>query len=265
MFQSQPTKKPVFKPQSQKELKGAINTCLEPVLTVELAKSGRSKCRACYEPIPKDAPRVGMKSFIGGRVTQAWQTPGCFVKGLSFSLSPSNRGKCKYSGATFRKGQARLTMTSARTKVHVALQHACTVLKPVIDILAAPTCDVEVEVHTMSGYKELSPYDQNVVRTCFERVSLTAKAEQEVEFVAEEPPRDPFENIPEDKMVDLADESSQGSKESEEISWDHAQTTGDPVLPSPLTHASPAHTCIPCITLSTPLAHSPFSRTYPEL
>ena len=38
------------------------------VLTVELAKTGRSKCRGCYEPIEKGAVRVGMQERLPNTV-----------------------------------------------------------------------------------------------------------------------------------------------------------------------------------------------------
>ncbi|KAJ4462925.1 putative poly polymerase and DNA-ligase zn-finger region family protein [Paratrimastix pyriformis] len=45
--------------------------------SVELAKSGRAKCRRCKEPIAKDVPRIGQSHEMDEHVSTAWYHIDC--------------------------------------------------------------------------------------------------------------------------------------------------------------------------------------------
>lgn len=99
----------------------------DPLIRVEKAKSGRSKCRRCLTPIEKGEVRIGLTGWISGRQAVTWQKPECFIEGLSFSTCKTGRGKCKATGVSFKKGDFRIVMQSHTTKIYIALEETAAI------------------------------------------------------------------------------------------------------------------------------------------
>ena len=64
-------------------------------VVVEAAKTGRSKCRCCMEPIAQGDMRVGMESWMVGRQVVVWQHPKCFLSQIGICQETSTARKCK--------------------------------------------------------------------------------------------------------------------------------------------------------------------------
>lgn len=101
-------------------------------IVVEGAKTGRSKCRRCLEPLQMGVTRVGMESWMVGRQVIVWQHPTCFFEGVHISTETSGRGKCKQSKLPFTTGELRLSVTAHTTTNHFKLAAGATLLRPVV-------------------------------------------------------------------------------------------------------------------------------------
>jgi len=101
------------------------------LLVVELAKTGRSKCRACLKPIEKGIWRVGMHAWIMGRNSLTWQCPGCFIDNMVVALEKSGRGKCKLTHQAFEKGTPKLGVRSHTATSWVSIACIPRLLAPV--------------------------------------------------------------------------------------------------------------------------------------
>ena len=67
-------------------------------LTVENAKTGRSRCRKCMVQLEKGEARVGMKAWIMGRNAVTWQHVHCFLQNITVGVATNSRSRCKFSG-----------------------------------------------------------------------------------------------------------------------------------------------------------------------
>jgi len=105
------TKKPPPKPTPQP----VRESTPAPAIVIEAAKTGRSKCRRCLEPIQQGEKRVGMESWMVGRQVMVWQHPACFLDGVAISTETSGRGKCKLTKAPFVAGERRISCTAHTT------------------------------------------------------------------------------------------------------------------------------------------------------
>lgn len=105
------------------------------VVTVELAKTGRSKCRACFEPITAGSPRVGMMAWMMGRQSMTWSHPQCCINRLVVAVETSGRGKCKVTGAPLPKGLPKIGVRSHTATSWIALPRCASVLAPVLQIV----------------------------------------------------------------------------------------------------------------------------------
>ena len=75
--EQQPIKRPIKRPVVQpprpvKKRSDAAGDSKANLLTIESAKTGRSKCRKCRELLEKDETRVGMHAWIMGRQALTW-------------------------------------------------------------------------------------------------------------------------------------------------------------------------------------------------
>ncbi len=102
------------------------------LLTIENAKTGRSSCRLCRENIPKNAPRVGMLSWIVGRNAMTWQHPSCFLSRLCVSTATTNKTVCKASKLPIPKGQVKLGCRSHSSTAWVSLEAFPALILPVL-------------------------------------------------------------------------------------------------------------------------------------
>ena len=106
-----------------------------PVVAVELAKTGRSKCRGCFEPISAGTPRVGMTAWIMGRQSMTWSHPQCCINRLIVAVEATGRGKCKLTGAPLPKGLPKIGVRSHTATSWVALPGCASVLAPVLRVV----------------------------------------------------------------------------------------------------------------------------------
>ena len=134
-FDTDDIPKPVRKPKTKTDTAplakdiGSANdgSCI----TVEAAKTSRSKCRGCMEPIEASSLRCGMESWMVGRQVTVWQHPKCLLNGLSVTVEASGRTKCKQSKQAFEVGERRLSATAHTTTAHIKLSAAPALLRPV--------------------------------------------------------------------------------------------------------------------------------------
>ncbi len=114
------TGQPTVAQQSAPPLSGSQTT----FVSVELAKTGRSKCRGCFEAIAAGSPRVGMTAWIMGRQSMTWSHPQCCINRLIVAVEASGRGKCKLTGAPLPKGLPKIGVRSHTATSWVALPGA---------------------------------------------------------------------------------------------------------------------------------------------
>ena len=119
------------------------------VLTIENAKTGRSKCRKCMEPIAAGELRIGMQAWIMGRQAVTWQHPCCFMGNLTVAVEATGRGKCKGTGLPLTKGEPKLGMRSHTNTSWLSLGCAAEVLAPVVN--AAPAADADAMRVALGG------------------------------------------------------------------------------------------------------------------
>ena len=107
--------------------------CVKPtansVITVESAKTGRSRCRKCMVELEKGEVRVGMKAWIMGRNSVTWQHVECFLKNVKVGISPNGRSSCKFCSQPFCSGDLRFGLRSHTATSWVSAD--C--LKPVLE------------------------------------------------------------------------------------------------------------------------------------
>ena len=79
---------------------------------IETAKTSRSKCQGCKEPIENGSKRVGFPGrAVGGSLTVTkWLHPACFARNLVCDYAPTGRAKCAEDGTAIEKGTPRLLM-----------------------------------------------------------------------------------------------------------------------------------------------------------
>ena len=135
-FDTDDIPKPVRKPKTKTDTAplakdiGSANdgSCI----TVEAAKTSRSKCRGCMEPIEQGAKRVGMESWMVGRQVTVWQHPCCFLKQVGICEEKSSARKCKQTKEALVAGEHTVTLTAHTTTAHVKLGAAGALLAPVL-------------------------------------------------------------------------------------------------------------------------------------
>lgn len=144
------------------------------VLKVELAKTGRSKCRGCFEPIDAGAPRVGMTAWIMGRQSMTWSHPQCCVNRLVVAVEATGRGKCKLTGSLLQKGTPKLGVRSHTATSWVTMAGAASVLAPVLRVVPAEERErVNAALGasgepTVEGYADLSEEHAATVRSALQ-------------------------------------------------------------------------------------------------
>ena len=100
---------------------------------LEYAKTGRSTCRRCGEAIAAGDLRVGIEAFVAGRVADTWQHPRCALEACYLERCSANRGKCKATDETFKKGDIRLAVCSKDHKTYYSVKGMGDALKPTLE------------------------------------------------------------------------------------------------------------------------------------
>eukprot|EP00536_Pseudo-nitzschia_multiseries_P010695 jgi/Psemu1/289225/fgenesh1_pg.336_\ len=154
--------------------------CVNPKggLTLEYAKTGRSKCRKCGQKIEKDKPRVGMEAWIVGRNCVTWQCPGCLLENLCCVYEKSNggRGRCKVTNQPFAKGQVKIGIRCHTATSYYHVPVVAGVLNNVVDLMMTDNdgggnSDFKVTVESISGNEKLSQEDRDALESVLNTVS----------------------------------------------------------------------------------------------
>ena len=146
--------KPEVKPKVAKEVAAPTDQCL----TIEAAKTGRSKCRHCMEALDQGEMRVGMESWMVGRAVTVWQHPRCFAGNVVVALESSGRGKCKQTKVGFAVGEAKLSCTAHTTTAHFKPAAVAAQIRAVFDLAAGHT------VEDIEGFGRLRAEDARALR-----------------------------------------------------------------------------------------------------
>ena len=143
-------------------------------LSVERAKTGRSKCRACREAIPQGMPRVGQHAWIMGRNSIVWSHPKCCLERLVVAVESSGRSKCKASGRALVKGEPKIGLRAHTATAWVSLQQIASVLAPVMAVLPSQHVAAAASIFgqgeptqlpLVEGFAKLSAEHQAAVKT----------------------------------------------------------------------------------------------------
>ena len=152
-------------------------------LTLEYAKTSRSKCRKCRLPIEKNDPRVGMVVWIVGRNCVTWQCPKCILQNLScvYEQRSSGKGVCKVTHIPFAKGQLKVGIRCHNATSYYHLDVVAAVLTNVVALMLSAVNDNELvfsslTVDSIAGIKKLSARDLEKLGSVLETVLQSAAA-----------------------------------------------------------------------------------------
>ncbi len=115
---------------------------------VEKAKSDKSSCKKCQKKIGFDELRAGVDCWMAGRTMTAWLHMKCMSQCFKFDRC-KGRGKCKMSGDTMERGEARLELAREYTGIFFKLNHSHAALA---DFLKEKVMDPK----SIKGYSMLS-------------------------------------------------------------------------------------------------------------
>ncbi|CAK0817183.1 unnamed protein product [Prorocentrum cordatum] len=90
---------------------------------VEKAKSDKSSCKKCQKRIERDQLRAGVDVWMSGRTMTGWLHMGCMAECFKFDRC-KGAGKCKLSGESMSKGEARLECAREYTGIFFKLGHS---------------------------------------------------------------------------------------------------------------------------------------------
>lgn len=156
------------------------------ILTVEMAKTGRSKCRGCLEPIPQGCARVGQNAWIMGRNSVVWSHPKCCINRLIVAREPSGRSKCKVTGQTLQKGQPKIGFRAHTATAWVGIECAASVIAPVL--LVMPEADRRATTDALGfcggppkidGFASLTAPEQELVQSALSHLMATTESSSE--------------------------------------------------------------------------------------
>ena len=115
---------------------------------VEKAKSDKSSCKKCQKKIGFDELRAGVDCWMAGRTVTAWLHMKCMSQCFKFDRC-KGKGKCKMSGDTMERGEARLELAKEHTGIFFKLNHSHAALT---DFLREKVMDPK----SIKGYSMLS-------------------------------------------------------------------------------------------------------------
>ena len=93
----------------------------------EKAKSDKSSCKKCQKKIGFNEMRAGVDCWMGGQTVTAWLHMKCMSECFKFDRCKA-KGKCKLSGETMEKGEARLELAKEYTGIFFRLKHSAAAL-----------------------------------------------------------------------------------------------------------------------------------------
>jgi len=143
-------------------------------ITIEAAKTGRSKCRQCMEQLAQGEMRVGMESWMVGRAVVVWQHLRCFADNVVVTTEVTGRSKCKQTKARFSVGEARLSCTAHTTTSHFK---PVAVAKQLQVVFALAKRNVE----SIDGFEQLLAEDTRSLRNSAAAAAVPRETKPEVD------------------------------------------------------------------------------------
>ncbi|KAL3141679.1 hypothetical protein ABBQ32_004367 [Trebouxia sp. C0010 RCD-2024] len=182
------------------------------IVHLDVAKSGRSTCRATGEKIEKGEHRVGVEAYTGGHISMTWQKLVPFLEGCSVEYSKSSTGADKKTGQKFAKGDARFVVTTKGSRILLSLKSASEELQPVLE---------EAKDFKLLSMKGLENLKENDRAEFFKHFSVSA-AEQNT-YNKEHPAPADQPSSPPAKKRKVARNKAKAAKEDEEDEEDDAE------------------------------------------
>jgi len=162
------------------------------LVSLEKAKTGRSKCRKCMKILAQGELRVGMQAWIMGRQAVTWQHPECFGNGIQVAVEETGRGKCKATSQGFSKGEVKLGLTSHTNTIWLKLSAVDAVLPPALLL-------TNFDYSKMKGMDSLTDAQRRAVKDTL-KMATSGKVDTECEALPEKQEVPPVE---EDTEVQL--------------------------------------------------------------
>ena len=136
---------PILKEEASAHIVEAKTATIEVFsgVRMEEAKTGRSKCKGCTSLLNKGEMRVGVETFSGGKPQTSWLHTKCSVVNSRVDIADSNRGKCRVSKHTIKKGQLRFGWRISADSFGYCLPEF--LLATVIPEIFAATADFQAE------------------------------------------------------------------------------------------------------------------------
>lgn len=162
-------------------------TADEHPIKFEVAKSGRSKCRASGGLIEKNDYRIGLDVWMSGRMATAWMKPLPFLKDccrVEYALNAGSQGSCRSTHVKFERGAPRFVATAGdpAKKAYFTLAAAGALLSPVVQHVGREA----FRATQLAGLEQLAAADRAAFCQAFE----VPKAEA-AEFDRQHPPPPP--------------------------------------------------------------------------
>lgn len=108
--------------------------------------------RKCQKKIGFGELRAGVDCWMGGRTVTAWLHMKCMAECFKFDHC-KGKGKCKLSGETMDRGEARLELAREYTGIFFKLKHSHAAL---VDFLQEKSMDPK----SIKGYSALSAVEK---------------------------------------------------------------------------------------------------------
>lgn len=131
---------------------------LTTLITVERARSGRSKCASSQEPIALGEMRVGIMSWRMGRSCVAWQKASSFATtGLFCELAKTGAASCKVTGEKQPKGTLRFGVrTGSNTAFYLGVDAGAPMIRQALCAADAKPIDIQ-------GVAELADEQRQII------------------------------------------------------------------------------------------------------
>lgn len=200
------------------------------IVTLDVAKSNRSTCKATGEKIEKGEHRVGVEAYSGGHISMTWQKVVPFLEGCSLEYSKTNTGADKKTGHKFSKGDLRFVMTVKGSRILLSIKSAAEELKPVL---------AEADDFSLLSFKGLEDLQEGDREEYFNQFGVSksdAKAYNKEHPPPAEQPASPrpakkrktvkAKAVKDDESGEDQERASEEEEEQEEAA-DHAETASE--------------------------------------
>jgi hypothetical protein len=193
------------------------------ILSVEHAKTGRSRCRKCMVQLEKGELRVGMKAWIMGRNSVTWQHVGCFLRNVKVGVSPNSRSRCKVCSQPFCSGDLRFGLRSHTATAWISAECLSVVLHGVVS-----QCDKKIKLsdfsEDMEGMETLTKSQCEKIKATLKRCQTStngpkAAAGPKLNQVSESQPSKGKHKLVPLNQVELQPEKGKKTKATGRVAW----------------------------------------------